>query len=167
MAKDRPKPVHEEKIDDKFKPGTGLHPCPSCSKECDIEHRITEFAEFIYCTDCRMKFTRNRNLLVEDDYANDAGTIIETSREDRESRIRFRCYRCNTAGIDQDYRTHKKTAVNEDSTFTRIGTGLVGYDECSLVCPCGERHGGYLDIGEKVECECGRIFQLLENSVDM
>lgn len=150
--------VDQDEVEDKYKPATGTHPCPSCGESCHIQHNILEFAEFIYCESCRMKFTRSRSPVFENDYKNDMQTIIEVSKEEKDGYLEFRCPECDTQAIDQDYRLHEKTVP--DGEFEPVETGIHGYDECNLVCPCGERHNAYVDIGETIECECGRTYQL-------
>lgn len=155
---EKPEPIPESEIEDRYKPGTGTHPCPECGLECDIEHSVIEFSEYIYCEDCRMKFTRERKPLVETDYETDAEQVVEERKEDKDNYVRFRCTQCDTDALDQDYRVHERSLPK--GCFDQINTGMSGYDDNILVCPCGEEHNGYLDIGQKIHCDCGRVYEL-------
>lgn len=147
-----------ENIESEYQAGSGCHPCPKCGQVCDIEHNISEFGEYIYCDECRMKFTRSRVPLVEDEYKSERRNIIITSKKEKSNYVEYRCYECNTEAIESEFRVHERT--KPEGEFEPIKSGMQGYDECSLVCPCGERHRGYLDIGEKIDCDCGRVYQL-------
>lgn len=136
-------------MDDYYKPGTGVAPCPECRTSCDIEHDISEFSEWINCPDCKMKFVRKRETVI-DGYA--------AEREDKDEYEEYHCYECHTEAIESDYRIHEKTRPVGD--FEPIETGLNGYDECTLTCRCGEYYNGYLDLNESIDCECGRTIQL-------
>lgn len=151
-------PVEAENVKDKYKPGNGQHPCPECGCQCDVQHSVTEFSEYIYCTNCKMKFTRSRKPVVEDEYKTEAEMVRLTSRSEKDEYVAFKCYKCDTRALDKDYRIHEKTVPQ--GSFEPLDTGIMGYDETSLVCPCGERHNGYLEIGEKIDCDCGRTYEL-------
>lgn len=152
------KTVDGEDIDDEYRPGTGTHPCPSCGETCEINHNILEFSEFIYCESCRMKFVRSRDPVFENDYKGKAKSIVQVSKEEKDGYIEFRCFECDTNAIDEDYRIHEKTVPSGE--FEPVETGINGYDECNLTCPCGNRHNAYIDIGEVIDCECGRTYKL-------
>lgn len=151
-------PVEPDEIKDTFRPGTGTHLCPECGATCEVQHDIIEFGEWIYCDECRIRFEREREPVVVTEYADDARTVVETPKEDKPEYVEYKCYECDTEAIEPDYRIHEKTEpVGE---FEPVETGIHGYDECTLRCPCGERHDGYLDLGETINCDCGRTLSL-------
>lgn len=159
MCEEDVKTVDENDVKDEYRAGTGSHPCPLCGETCEIRHNISEFSESIYCESCRVKFVRDRDPVFENDYEDDdRKTIIELSKEDKSGYVKYRCFGCCTDVIEPDYRLHEKTVPNGD--FEPVETGIQGYDSCSLTCPCGEMHNAYIDIGETIECRCGRTYHL-------
>lgn len=142
------------KIDDYYKVGTGHANCPDCGKRVEIEHDVYEYHEFIYCDDCRKKFERERDPLVEDDVD---GMFVERSRKEKDEYDEYRCYDCDTEHIDQDYRIHELTEATTD--FAPTETGLVTTPS-GLACVCGDIFGHGIDINESVDCSCGRTYKL-------
>jgi hypothetical protein len=156
--------VEELNVKDKYKPGTGSAPCPVCGVNCNITHEVTAYSESIYCSRCRKKFTREREPLSPAKLGGENPFEIQLVT-DEYCELKYKCRSCPTDNLSVAFREHDLT-VPAESAFSPIETGQMGYDECSLVCPCGERHDVYFDIGRELTCSCGRVYTLKMDFLD-
>lgn len=132
---------------------TDTYTCPKCKTDIEIScgGEIGR-RENAYCDDCRIEYTRTRTPIAEAVHG-DHSLIIEKRRDEQPEYEEYECKDCGEM--------HENTTPGEFESQT---PELIGRDETTLPCPCGEIHNGYLSVGESITCDCGRTYTLTMDS---
>lgn len=128
--------------------GGGTYTCQYCGETLNVACIGHPWGDRAYCDECEVEYKRSRTSIAEPE--RDGGFVIER-REHQPEYAEYLCHECEEP--------HENTIV--DGEWIHRTVEIVGYDENDILCPCGERHNGYIEAGDPVECECGRSFELV------
>lgn len=130
--------------------------CPECDEVCDLECKGNPLKEVVYCTNCDIQYTRERDRLV-DDIRSGETFAIKTTAQDRDV---YESYDCSICGMSHPY-----TKPSDEDKFETPDTGVTCRENAWYDCICGDhisldRHN--YDINDELVCNCGRTYKLIQ-----
>lgn len=139
--------MSETNVPPEHQTGHGTIECEYCNNTLDVECG-RETLDVAYCNACEVEYKRRRERIAEPEKD---GFVLVTPIEEHP---KYKEYYCESCG-----ETHANTIPTGEWRHEKVKIG--GYDEVWIKCPCGRMNGGHIEVGETVECQCGREFELV------